>query len=42
MSSKIFKEAVFGVLQMKVSSFFRHYIPRREAAVKNKEPVETA
>lgn len=29
MSSKIFKEAVFGVLQMKISSFFRHYIPRR-------------
>ena len=28
MSSKIFKEAVFGVLQMKISSFFRHYIPR--------------
>ena len=29
MSSKIFKEAVFGVLQMKISSFFRHYIPRK-------------
>lgn len=26
MSTRIFKEAVFGVLQMKVSSFFRHYI----------------
>ena len=31
MSSHIFKEAVFGVLQMKISSFFRHYIPRRTA-----------
>jgi dolichol-phosphate mannosyltransferase len=27
MSSGIFKEAVFGVLQMKISSFFRRYIP---------------
>ena len=39
MSSKIFKEAVFGVLQMKISSFFRHYIPRKEA-VKAEEPVD--
>ena len=31
MSTKIFKEAVFGVLQMKVGSFFRHYIPGRPA-----------
>ncbi|WP_420146510.1 polyprenol monophosphomannose synthase [Spirosoma sp.] len=31
MSSKIFKEAVFGVLQMKISSLFRHYIPRKPA-----------
>ena len=40
MSSKIFKEAVFGVLQMKISSFFRHYIPRKEAALKAEEPVD--
>ncbi len=40
MSSKIFKEAVFGVLQMKISSFFRRYIPRREAAKKVEEPVD--
>lgn len=40
MSSKIFKEAVFGVLQMKISSFFRHYIPRREAARRVEEPVD--
>ena len=40
MSSKIFKEAVFGVLQMKISSFFRHYIPRMEAALKSEEPVD--
>jgi dolichol-phosphate mannosyltransferase len=39
MSSKIFKEAVFGVLQMKISSFFRHYIPRKEV-VKAAEPVD--
>jgi dolichol-phosphate mannosyltransferase len=25
MSSKIFKEAIFGVLQMKITSLFRHY-----------------
>ncbi|MVM29493.1 glycosyltransferase [Spirosoma sp. HMF4905] len=39
MSSKIFKEAVFGVLQMKISSFFRHYIPRRDSVKKVEEPV---
>lgn len=42
MSSKIFKEAVFGVLQMKISSFFRHYIPRKEAALRAEEPVGVA
>lgn len=31
MSTKIFKEAILGVIQMKLNSFFRHYIP-----VKNK------
>lgn len=41
MSSKIFKEAVFGVLQMKISSFFRHYIPRRSTATSTKETVAT-
>lgn len=40
MSSHIFKEAVFGVLQMKISSFFRHYIPRPAAAVKAEVPVD--
>lgn len=30
MSSKIFKEAIFGVLQMKISSFFRRYIPNEQ------------
>lgn len=39
MSPKIFKEAVFGVLQMKISSFFRHYIPRGETSVRAEEPV---
>jgi dolichol-phosphate mannosyltransferase len=39
MSPKIFKEAVFGVLQMKISSFFRHYIPRKEPALRAEEPV---
>lgn len=39
MSSKIFKEAVFGVLQMKISSFFRHYIPRKQTATSTKETV---
>ncbi len=40
MSSHIFKEAVFGVLQMKISSFFRQYIPRSTAAVKTEQPVD--
>ena len=31
MSSKIFKEAILGVLQMKLGSFFRHYIPQKAA-----------
>ncbi|GAB3895618.1 polyprenol monophosphomannose synthase [Larkinella knui] len=35
MSSGIFKEAVFGVLQMKIASFFRRYIPPR----KQPEPI---
>lgn len=39
MSSKIFKEAIFGVLQMKISSFFRHYIPRRQATTSATESV---
>ncbi|MCY7360029.1 MAG: polyprenol monophosphomannose synthase [Rudanella sp.] len=39
MSSKIFKEAVFGVLQMKVGSFFRHYIPGRPAFAEEPEKV---
>jgi dolichol-phosphate mannosyltransferase len=32
MSSKIFKEAILGVIQMKIGSFFRHYIPRHATA----------
>ena len=32
MSTKIFKEAILGVIQMKISSLFRHYIPTRETA----------
>ncbi len=28
MSTHIFKEAILGVIQMKIHSFFRHYIPR--------------
>jgi len=39
MSTKIFKEAVFGVLQMKVGSFFRHYIPGRPAFTEEPEKV---
>ncbi|MRS61283.1 polyprenol monophosphomannose synthase [Larkinella terrae] len=35
MSTGIFKEAVFGVLQMKIGSFFRQYIPPQ----KQPEPV---
>lgn len=41
MSSKIFKEAVLGVLQMKISSFFRHYIPRRPVSTPPQETVAT-
>ncbi|MGA0556081.1 polyprenol monophosphomannose synthase [Larkinella sp. VNQ87] len=37
MSTGIFKEAVFGVLQMKVGSFFRRYIPPSKQPV----PVPT-
>ncbi len=33
MSGKIFKEAVIGVLQMKIGSFFRHYIPQETPTV---------
>ncbi|GAA4405840.1 polyprenol monophosphomannose synthase [Nibrella viscosa] len=32
MSTRIFKEAVFGVIQMKIQSFFRHYIPPKRTA----------
>lgn len=39
MSSKIFKEAVFGVLQMKIGSFFRHYIPGKPAMKAESETV---
>lgn len=39
MSSRIFKEAVFGVIQMKISSFFRHYVPRKPS-VAAVEPVD--
>lgn len=39
MSPKIFKEAVIGVLQMKVDSFFRHYIPRKEPVLET-QPAE--
>lgn len=37
MSSKIFKEAVFGVIQMKIQSFFRHYVP---LSASRPEPAE--
>lgn len=40
MSSKIFKEAILGVIQMKIGSFFREYIPRRSPAVSLSEPVD--
>ncbi len=40
MSSKIFKEAILGVIQMKVSSFFREYIPRRSSPLELAEPVD--
>jgi dolichol-phosphate mannosyltransferase len=42
MSSKIFKEAVFGVLQMKIGSFFRHYIPGKPALNEEVEAREVA
>ena len=32
MSTKIFKEAILGVIQMKLGSFFRHYIPTLRTA----------
>jgi dolichol-phosphate mannosyltransferase len=32
MSSKIFKEAILGVIQMKIGSFFRHYIAQPSRA----------
>lgn len=43
MSSKIFKEAIFGVLQMKISSFFRHYIPRNAvtSSPQTTEPISS-
>lgn len=41
MSTRIFKEAVFGVLQMKIESFFRHYIPPRKQRSEEKLPKET-
>ena len=42
MSSKIFNEAVFGVLQMKIGSFFRHYIPpKKETKAVSAEPAAT-
>lgn len=40
MSSKIFKEAILGVIQMKIGSFFREYIPRRTPAVLLPEPAD--
>lgn len=41
MSTRIFKEAIFGVIQMKVSSFFRRYIPRRPVTMPAKETATT-
>ncbi|MBN2747274.1 MAG: polyprenol monophosphomannose synthase [Bacteroidales bacterium] len=35
MNSGIFKEAVFGVIKLKLSSFFRNYSKERETALKN-------
>ena len=32
MSTRIFKEAILGVIQMKLGSFFRHYIPQAKSA----------
>lgn len=39
MSGKIFNEAIIGVLRMKIDSFFRTYIPRREPAALPAESV---
>ncbi|WP_234736483.1 polyprenol monophosphomannose synthase [Tellurirhabdus bombi] len=41
MSSKIFKEAVFGVLQMKIGSYFKHYIPPQKKPKQLEEKVAT-
>ncbi|WP_128545691.1 polyprenol monophosphomannose synthase [Larkinella soli] len=41
MSTRIFKEAVFGVIQMKVESFFRRYIPPRKVPAPVAEKPET-
>ncbi|MBC8153647.1 MAG: polyprenol monophosphomannose synthase [Bacteroidetes bacterium] len=40
MSSKIFKEAILGVIQMKIGSFFREYIPRPTPAMALPEPID--
>lgn len=40
MSTKIFKEAILGVIQMKLASFFRHYIPHRLTATVAPETAE--
>ncbi len=40
MSSKIFKEAILGVIQMKISSFFRQYIPRYSSPLARPEPAD--
>lgn len=40
MSPKIFKEAILGVLQMKIGSFFRQYIPVQTSAVPLPEPID--
>ena len=39
MSPKIFNEAVFGVLQMKISSFFRQYIPKPSVVIEERVSV---
>ncbi len=35
MSGKIFNEAIIGVLNMKIDSFFRRYIPQQQSATKS-------
>lgn len=40
MSSKIFKEAILGVIQMKIGSFFRQYIPLRTPSMALPEPID--